>query len=52
LKITARQLLQYRTAAALAAMIDGDDSAAKRAEPQQALPTLGEFKRGKRATQH
>jgi amino acid adenylation domain-containing protein len=48
IKITARQLLQHRTAAALAAVMDlGADSTAV-AEANPSLPSLGQFKRSRR----
>ncbi len=48
LKITARQLLQHRSAAGLAAVIDGGNEVP--ASPQNAgLPTLAQFKRNRRA---
>jgi acyl-coenzyme A synthetase/AMP-(fatty) acid ligase/aryl carrier-like protein len=48
IKITARQLLQHRNAAALGALADsgGGEAAATTANP--ALPTLGQFKRNRR----
>ena len=48
IKITARQLLQYRTAAALGAIADigADDATLTSAGP--ALPSLGQFKRSRR----
>jgi aryl carrier-like protein len=49
IKITARQLLQHRNAAALGALADsggGEESAATTANP--ALPSLGQFKRNRR----
>ncbi len=48
LKITAKQLLQQRNAAALAALIDSGAEAAAASAPA-ALPTLGQFKRSRRA---
>ncbi len=46
-KISARQLLQYRTAAALAAMADSMDGNATVAPKEPVLPTLGQFQRSR-----
>jgi len=47
-KISARQLLQYRTAAALAALADSMDGNAPAAAHEPVLPTLGQFQRNRR----
>jgi amino acid adenylation domain-containing protein len=48
LKITARQLLQHRNAAALAAVADVGGEAHPVAEAKSSLPSLGQFKRSRR----
>jgi len=49
LKITARQLLQHRNAVALAAMVDAGVEDAPVGSASGALPSLGQFKRNRRA---
>ncbi len=49
LKITARQLLQHRNAAALAAVADLGGETFSVAEAKSSLPSLGQFKRSRRA---
>jgi aryl carrier-like protein len=49
LKITARQLLQHRNAAALAAVADLGGESYSVAEAKSSLPSLGQFKRSRRA---
>ncbi len=49
LKITARQLLQHRNAAALAAVADLGGETYSVAEAKSSLPSLGQFKRSRRA---
>jgi amino acid adenylation domain-containing protein len=49
IKITARQLLQHRNAAALAAVADLGGETATAVEANSSLPSLGQFKRSRRA---
>jgi amino acid adenylation domain-containing protein len=48
IKITARQLLQHRNAAALGALADSGGGEAASTTTNSALPTLGQFKRNRR----
>jgi len=48
IKITAKQLLQYRNARALAAVADSSAGEAVPGDKSTALPTLGQFKRNRR----
>ncbi len=48
IKITARQLLQHRNAAALAALADSGGGEAAATTANSALPSLGQFKRSRR----
>jgi amino acid adenylation domain-containing protein len=48
IKITARQLLQHRNAAALGALADSGGGEAAAATTNSALPSLGQFKRNRR----
>jgi len=48
IKITARQLLQHRNAAALAAIVDSGGGEAASTASNSALPSLGQFKRNRR----
>jgi aryl carrier-like protein len=48
-KISARQLLQHRTAAAIAAAVDSTDANAPRVADAPSLPTLGQFQRSRRS---
>ncbi len=48
IKITARQLLQHRNAAALGALADSGGGEAAAATANSALPSLGQFKRNRR----
>ena len=48
IKITARQLLQHRNAAALGALADSGGGEAAAATANAALPSLGQFKRNRR----
>jgi aryl carrier-like protein len=48
IQITAKQLLQYRNAAALGALANVDDDASP-AGTTAVLPSLGQFKRNRRA---
>jgi amino acid adenylation domain-containing protein len=48
IKITARQLLQHRNAAALGALADSGGGEAAAATGNSALPSLGQFKRNRR----
>jgi amino acid adenylation domain-containing protein len=49
IKITARQLLQHRNAAALAVLADSGGGEAASTATNSALPSLGQFKRNRRA---
>jgi aryl carrier-like protein len=49
IKITARQLLQHRCARALAAVVDSSAGDAAPEDKGAPLPTLGQFKRNRRA---
>jgi amino acid adenylation domain-containing protein len=49
MKITARQLLQHRNAAALAVLADSGGGEPAAAATTSALPSLGQFKRNRRA---
>jgi hypothetical protein len=49
IKITARQLLQHRNAAALGALADLGGEASTVVEANSSLPSLGQFKRSRRA---
>jgi hypothetical protein len=48
IKITAKQLLQYRNARALAAVADSSAGETVAEDKGAALPTLGQFKRNRR----
>jgi len=47
-RLTAKQLLQYRTVRAVAALLDGTIGAATAADSRSSLPTLGQFQRNQR----
>jgi amino acid adenylation domain-containing protein len=49
IKITARQLLQHRNAVALGALVDSGGGEAASTTANSALPSLGQFKRNRRA---
>jgi amino acid adenylation domain-containing protein len=49
LHLSAKQLLQQRTIAEVARRLDEESREAPKRPPESALPTLGQFKRGRRA---
>jgi len=52
IRITAKQLLQHRSAAALAALADAEEARPPADAPGPALPTLSQFQRQRRPTSH